>query len=80
MDLGSEDPPSYLDGFLHPGPFLQCEPLQSDHLALQARHYALPPLEGAVRDPPGQLLQDVKVVAQEPEELLDTQEGCVMLR
>ncbi|TNN39880.1 hypothetical protein EYF80_049952 [Liparis tanakae] len=58
----------------------QGEPLQSGHLALQARHYALPPLEGAVRDPPGQLLQNVKVVAQEPGELLDTQEATASSR
>lgn len=44
--------------------------LQSGHLPLQAGHYTLPPLEGALWDSLGQVLQDLKVLAQELEELL----------
>lgn len=44
--------------------------LQSGQLTLQAGHYTLPPLEGALRDSLSQVLQDLKVLAQGLEELL----------
>lgn len=60
----------YLKFLLHPDPSLQSVLLQSGHLPLQAGHYTLPPLEGALWDSLGQVLQDLKVLAQELEELL----------
>lgn len=47
--------------------------LQSGHLALQAHHYTLPPLEGALWQSLGQVLQDPRMMTQELEELLKTE-------
>lgn len=47
--------------------------LQLGHFLLQAHHYTLPPLEGALRDSLGQILQDLKMMPQELEELLKTE-------
>lgn len=47
--------------------------LQSCHLTLQAHHYTLPPLEGALWDSLGQVLQDPTMMAQELKELLITE-------
>lgn len=62
----------YLQGFLHPGSFIQSALLQLGHLTLQAHHLPLPPLEGALRESLGQILQDPGMMAQELEEPLKT--------
>lgn len=65
----------YLQCFPHPGPLLQSVLLQSSHLILQVHPCTLPPLEGALWDPLGQVLQDPEMVAQELEELLITEKA-----
>lgn len=47
--------------------------VQSVYLTLQAHHYTLPPLKGALWDSLGQVLQDPGMTAQELEELLITE-------
>lgn len=62
---------SDLQCFLHFHPFLQSLLLQPGDLHLQLLYDSPPLLVGAVLDSVSQVLQDVQMMAQEPEELLN---------